>query len=135
MFLSNTHMNTVFLKSASILSLALGVTLMISGSISTVLEANLTGVGSTVIERSAQPVLFLPGHASAPIAAAPIISEGTGELLAGMIFFIIGLLLYSLLQMHKTERRVHITSIPSQNAVPLRTKRKGQAFYWMEIRI
>lgn len=134
MFLSNTHMHTVFLKAASILSLALGITLMISGSV-TVLEASLTGVGSSVIERPAQPVLLLPGHASAPIAAAPMVTEGTGELLAGMIFMIIGLLLYSLLQMQKNERRVHITSVPPQNAVPLRTKRKGQAFYWMEMRI
>ena len=128
-------MKTIFLKTSSILSLALGVTLIISGSVTTILEANLTGIGSTVIERKAQPVLFLPGHASAPIVAAPIISEGTGELLAGMIFMIIGLMLYSMIQMHKNERRVPVTSVPSRNAVPLRSKRKGQAFYWMEIRI
>lgn len=127
--MSNTH-----IRAASVLSLLLGIVLVVGNSV-TILQAKLTGQGSTVLDRPDQPQMLLPGH-SAALPPVSLLAQAHTQLLIGMLLILAGFLFYAIVRVRENgQRTVHISSVPRIPARATRLKRRGPTYYWMEIRI
>lgn len=125
--------NIPFLRHASAFALLLGIALVL-GTSSTILQAKLTGYGSTVLDHPETPATIAPFHSAAK-AEESLVMQAMGQLLLGMMLILLGFLLYSLaLLKSRGERRVRVHAARHHIAVPGRVQRHRSAYY-MEIRI
>lgn len=135
--------NTYFLRFGSICSFVIGTILVLGGSM-TAIEASLTGPGTTVLNRpevteKAVASLLLPAHGAPLPAPTPLLAQAEVQLFLGIIFIMVGFLLYILARVHRETRRVRVRvrSAKDRKAAyeAMNMKRKGPAYFWMEIRI
>lgn len=129
--MSNTHLRIV-----GVFLLQLGVALVLVNGI-TIVQANLTGQGSTLSGSPAPHAVMTPVHSAAPAAPAVIVHQAQTELFIGMILIIVGFLFYMLAHIRETTGKVRVKAVPSKRAADeaARMKRRGPKFFWMEIRI
>lgn len=118
-------MSNTYLRAASALSLVLGIVLTLGNSV-TILQANLSGQGSTV----------LPFHGAA-LPVDPLHAQAQMQLFIGMLLIILGFLFYALSSVRHPEHSVRVRAVPSRRAEAeaTRMKRRRLGYYWVEIKI
>ena len=125
--------NPRFLSAASTLSLFVGVVLVLGSGI-TILQATVAGPGMRLFESpvNEEQSLLLPAHGSA-IVERPIGAQATTQLFIGMLLIILGFLFYALMRIR--EAHAPLKPASDERPVPIRTRRRRPAIFWMEIRI
>ena len=118
------------LRAGSATSLLLGIFLVLRSSVM-ILQATLTGPGATVLEKAPH---------GAALATTPVVTQAQGELFLGMLLIILGFLFYTLARIRQGARRVPVHSAPAgkkrkEQFEAINMKRRGPAYFWMEIRI
>lgn len=126
-------MSNIHLRAASVLSLLLGIVFLF-GSGLTLLQAQLSGHGSTLIE---QPTIHDASLHGAAIPAISALAQAQVQLFLGMLLMMLGFLLYMLAHVRETSQNVRVKAVPRSRAdiEAIRMKRRGPTFFWMEIKI
>lgn len=124
------------LQTAAAFSLLLGIVLVLGSGTPLLIQANLTGQGSTILMQPQEaPILLTPAHGAALPQVAPL-AQAHAQLLIGMLLILLGFLFHVLLRLRGADRNsVRIRSVPHTPVHTTRLRRRGPTYYWMEIRI